>query len=210
MNKRLFVDSRKQFVSKYQSEVKAKSYREYDEQVPEHQAWVDYCSILKRLCDSFSSPINVLDIGCGTGRFFCALRGVHKLYGIDSSREMLNQAMDPLLADVVGRNIEDITLLEQPMLNINIPSGVHLIYSIGLLHEYDDTTTTTVDFYNYLDSILEDDGVALLSYHETSPDMIGCIIGQSDLAGHTMLWSELNGATLLELHPPGTRAGILR
>lgn len=50
------------------------------------------CSTLQRICVSFTRPIKVLDVGCGTGRYFHCLTNVDELTGMDISEEMLQAA----------------------------------------------------------------------------------------------------------------------
>src|SRR5689334_17015007 len=52
--------------------------------------------ILNLISSSFRRPITVLDIGCGTGRYFHCLRNVNKLTGLDLSAEMLRAAQNPV------------------------------------------------------------------------------------------------------------------
>ncbi len=54
---------------------------------------------LGQVCASFDRPIDALDIGCGTGRYFCALRNVRSLVGIDASAAMLEEARHPVNGD---------------------------------------------------------------------------------------------------------------
>jgi ubiquinone/menaquinone biosynthesis C-methylase UbiE len=62
----------------------------------------DHQQIARRLleiCESFPYPIEALDIGCGTGRYFHALENVRKLVGLDVSEEMLERARNPVRAE---------------------------------------------------------------------------------------------------------------
>src|SRR6476661_5782447 len=51
---------------------------------------------LKDICQSFPHPIRVLDVGCGTGRYFHCLVNVRELVGIDLTEEMLRAAENPV------------------------------------------------------------------------------------------------------------------
>ena len=56
---------------------------------------------LRRICRSFSHPIRVLELGCGTGRYFHWLENTDLLVGTDISAEMLKQAAyDFVVSDV--------------------------------------------------------------------------------------------------------------
>ena len=54
---------------------------------------------LRRICRSFPDPVRVLEIGCGTGRYFHWLENVDLLVGVDLSAEMLREAERPLFAE---------------------------------------------------------------------------------------------------------------
>src|ERR1700743_2616180 len=48
--------------------------------------------VLSELTSSFGKPITVLDVGCGTGRYFHCLHNVKQLVGVDVCDEMLKIA----------------------------------------------------------------------------------------------------------------------
>ena len=86
---------------------------------------------LRELCLSFPHPLRVLDVGCGTGRYFHCLRNVDALVGIDISEEMLAAAKNPVCA-------EDITVKEIHLSRANAylssfpPASFDFIYSLGM------------------------------------------------------------------------------
>src|SRR5918993_1430371 len=74
----------------------AKRYRHRDgelEHLPSHQQLLSW---LGDVCDRFERPIDVLDLGCGTGRYFWGLRHVVSLVGLDASTAMLDEARHPV------------------------------------------------------------------------------------------------------------------
>src|SRR4051812_13209243 len=52
--------------------------------------------LLRRICRSFPPGIAVLDVGCGTGRYFHCLENVAHLTGVDISENMLAAARNPV------------------------------------------------------------------------------------------------------------------
>src|SRR5262245_30059705 len=73
----------------------ANMYRAQDESVGRRQAVARLSEWLRALSDRFPDPIDALDLGCGTGRYFHALAGARRLVGIDVSRPMLDRAKRP-------------------------------------------------------------------------------------------------------------------
>jgi len=51
---------------------------------------------LTGVCERFGVPIDVLDLGCGTGRYFRYVRGARRLVGVDVSTPMLDLARHPV------------------------------------------------------------------------------------------------------------------
>src|SRR5688572_1914734 len=63
----------------------AQDYRTQDE---EHIGGRDYqhvSKILRDVCRSFGREIRVLDLGCGTGRYFHCIQNARELVGLDIS-----------------------------------------------------------------------------------------------------------------------------
>ena len=86
---------------------------------------------LSAISSSFGRPISVLDAGCGTGRFFHALKNVHKLVGMDISPEMLHAARQPVKSpEITAGNIE---LIQRNIFFVSFPpQSFDLIYSFGM------------------------------------------------------------------------------
>jgi len=76
-------------------EAYARRYRAHDEEFEQSGPCRDFASWLEQVCRSLPAPIDVLDLGCGTGRYFWALSGVRNLVGIDASAAMLAEAQAP-------------------------------------------------------------------------------------------------------------------
>jgi SAM-dependent methyltransferase len=85
------------------------------------------------ICDRFDRPIDVLDLGCGTGRYFRFVRHARRLVGVDVSKPMLEAAQQP-----VGTvSAETVTLVEADFLAAGFQPGTFdLVYSIGVLAEH--------------------------------------------------------------------------
>jgi ubiquinone/menaquinone biosynthesis C-methylase UbiE len=87
---------------------------------------------LRRICRSFPHPVRVLELGCGTGRYFHWLDNVDLLVGTDISAEMLKQAEHPVLEDEV--TAREIRLVRGNLYEISFePGSFDFIYSLGVL-----------------------------------------------------------------------------
>lgn len=113
----------------------ANRYRAVDDDI-RHSALVEtFGGWLRRLSESFQREITALDLGCGTGRYFWALRNVNELVGIDVSEPMLAQARTPVDAGAIS--VKHTTLLHGDFLSQDLAAGsFDLIYSIGVLAEH--------------------------------------------------------------------------
>src|SRR4029077_19956601 len=69
----------------------AREYRRHDEGLDKVAAYEMFCSWLRDVSLSFGRTIDVLDLGCGTGRYFCAVSNVRTLVGFDASPAMLEE-----------------------------------------------------------------------------------------------------------------------
>ena len=108
----------------------AEKYRARDEggaAVAELGRW------LGEVCDRFDGPIDVLDLGCGTGRYFRFLRRARRLVAVDVSKPMLDAAAHP-----VGEiAVSSVQLVEADFLSSSFaPGRFDLVYSIGVLAEH--------------------------------------------------------------------------
>lgn len=86
---------------------------------------------LRRICASFGRPIRVLEIGCGTGRYFHWLENVELLIGTDLSGDMLREAENPVCAgEITARKIR---LERGNVYTMAFPAGsFDFIYSLGM------------------------------------------------------------------------------
>jgi ubiquinone/menaquinone biosynthesis C-methylase UbiE len=105
---------------------------------------------LKEICLGFPRPINVLDVGCGTGRYFHCLENVDRLVGLDISEEMLEAARNPVLADRI--KVGKVELMRGNAYLADFREGeFELIYSLGMFgHGCPLTIQVLEKFYRWL------------------------------------------------------------
>ena len=116
-------------------ETYARRYRGHDDEFLDSKPCRDFAGWLQRVCGTFQAPIDVLDLGCGTGRYFWTLTGVNALVGIDASRPMLAEARRPYNADRI--TAASVTLIEGDLFRHEFePGRFDLVYSIGVLAEH--------------------------------------------------------------------------
>src|SRR5438093_2220991 len=80
----------------------ARRYRRHDDDFDQSKPCRRFARWLEEVCAAFPGPIDVLDLGCGTGRYFWALRRVRELTGVDASAAMLAEASTPYRADRIS------------------------------------------------------------------------------------------------------------
>ena len=113
----------------------AARYRRVDDEIRRGALVTRFGSWLGAVCDSFGRDIVALDLGCGTGRYFWALRHVRELVGVDVSAAMLAQARRPVDGKAVS--IAQVTLQEGDFLTLRLEDGrFDLAYSVGVLGEH--------------------------------------------------------------------------
>jgi SAM-dependent methyltransferase len=113
----------------------ARRYRAHDDEFDLSEPCRRFAEWLRQVSLQFTPPIDVLDLGCGTGRYFWALAGVRSLVGIDASPAMLAEASRPFNADRI--TAERVTLVEGDLFAYEFqPAQFDLVYSIGVLAEH--------------------------------------------------------------------------
>lgn len=125
-------------------EAAADRYRAHDETLGADAPSMALAAWLGRVCADCGTDLAVIDLGCGTGRYFWALRNVRTLVGVDASRAMLVHARRPYAAD---RVTVASTLLVQADLRCCafVASRADLVYAIGVLAEHVPLTAGLVD-----------------------------------------------------------------
>jgi SAM-dependent methyltransferase len=122
----------------------ARRYRAHDDNFEQSEPCRRFAEWLQLVCATFSGPIDVLDLGCGTGRYFWALRRVRELVGVDASPAMLAEARNPCHADRISAR--SVTLIEGDLFGLEFDAGrFDLVYSIGVLAEHVPFNATIVD-----------------------------------------------------------------
>lgn len=113
----------------------ARKYRKRDEELERVETYQALVRWLGDICDRFGRQIDVLDLGCGTGRYFWGLRNARTLTGIDASGAMLEQAANPTRAGEISAG--HITLVHGDLATHEFPpASFDLVYSIGVLAEH--------------------------------------------------------------------------
>jgi SAM-dependent methyltransferase len=121
----------------------AARYRAHDDALPSSIPSQELASWLAGICGRFTPPIDALDLGCGTGRYFWALAGVRSLVGVDASPAMIAQARHPYRAEAI--TAATITLIEGDLLTQVFPAAsFDLVYSVGVLAEHAPLTITLI------------------------------------------------------------------
>jgi SAM-dependent methyltransferase len=120
-------------------EERATKYSEIDRAGAADVVFVRLSAWLADLCARFGRPISVLDLGCGTGRYFPALgktgptERLRELVGIDASEAMLDRARLAL----PGGDAAATTLIRGDLETCRFePGRFDLVYAIGVLAEH--------------------------------------------------------------------------
>jgi SAM-dependent methyltransferase len=109
-------------------------YRESDESEITSESYKRICNIVADISRSFDYRISVLDLGCGTGRYFHCLQNVERLIGVDIALDMLKHARNPVKSDKISADRIDLICSNVFDLHL-IPDSFDFIYSIGILGE---------------------------------------------------------------------------
>lgn len=119
-------------MSEIRCKFEALDYRKSDEF---HVLGEDYRrvrQVLSGVCKAYLSPIDVLDLGCGTGRYFHCIKNVKTLTGVDLCPHMIEQAHHPVnAAEISAAKIRLIHADFRDRLPFELNS-FDLIYSVGV------------------------------------------------------------------------------
>jgi SAM-dependent methyltransferase len=179
----------------------ARKYREHDDELDHVEAYRAFCAWLRQICERFDRPIDVLDLGCGTGRYFRALSGVRSLVGIDASVAMLVEARHPVGADAI--TAASIELIHGDIVTQLFERGrFDLVYSIGVLAEHMPLDHALVDKVH--DWLAPGGQFAFTTVHPASPS-VRLTMGRA--LGRLML-PVASGALRQRLHERLTAGGL--
>jgi len=109
----------------------AKRYRESDETIDNQEQF----DILRNESLLLNPENIVLDLGCGTGRYFHCLPGVQRLIGVDCSGSMLLEAKNPYMQEEI--KAMKIDLVRADINKLPFKKDIfNFAYSIGVLGEH--------------------------------------------------------------------------
>jgi len=115
-----------------------------------------WAAMISETASSFSHPIAVLDLGCGTGRYFHAVTNAERYVGVDISLAMLELAKEPVQKPGVP-----VQLIRGEIYSIEFkPRSFDLIFSIGVLGE---SIPFTLKLCNKFSSMLKPRGKILFT-----------------------------------------------
>lgn len=111
----------------------------YEDLAPTDPGYDVYADAIRSGCRHKAGGVRVLDLGCGTGRWFHCLENIRFLVGVDASRPMLAIAKDRLRRADQESNGQcfPYALIEADIRTISFAQeGFDFIYSTGVLGEY--------------------------------------------------------------------------
>jgi SAM-dependent methyltransferase len=122
----------------------ARKYRDRDEALLAERSYQNLISWLQQVCGRFHHRIDVLDLGCGTGRYFWGVSNARSLVGFDASPAMLARARHPVGADRI--TARELRLEQGDLAAHEFPdASFDLVYSIGVLAEHVPLDAAIVD-----------------------------------------------------------------
>ena len=153
----------------------AEKYRAHDDTLADSVPYLGFVAWLQRICDQFRRPIDALELGCGTGRYFNALKGARSIVGIDASADMLALAKTPYRAESI--TAETITLIQGDIFSEPLSEAAFdLVYSIGVLAEHAPFNSEIADRVHR--ALRPEGRFAFSTVHPDSPS-IGASLGRT-------------------------------
>lgn len=112
----------------------AAEYRRSDDCGINDPMHTDLGQLLDTVSSSFGHDICVLDLGCGTGRYFHCLKNLKRLTGVDASPDMLAMAKHPVMESHIAVPVE---LIYGNIADVSFPArSFDLIYCLGVLGDF--------------------------------------------------------------------------
>lgn len=113
----------------------ARKYRDRDDALQQEATYQALIAWLRQVSGRFTHRLDVLDLGCGTGRYFWGVDNARSLVGLDASAAMLAEARQPIRADRIG--VPEVTLVHGDLATHRFADqAFDLVYSIGVLAEH--------------------------------------------------------------------------
>ncbi|MCG3154505.1 MAG: tRNA (cmo5U34)-methyltransferase [bacterium] len=178
--------------------IQAHSYRiDGDKKARSLPSYQKYFSDLNGLCREFQHEIHVLDLGCGTGRYFACLENVKHLIGIDLVLSMLREARETFRS-VAGLHNDQVSLINTDVHYVgrilHANCRFDLVYSIGTFAEY---TSLEVSDLNAIHDLLAEGGVMYLTTVQFRSDFYGHL-DRLIQRGKAFILSFLSGSQMLQ------------
>ena len=146
-----------------------------------------WAGMIFKIASSIPHRISVLDLGCGTGRYFSSVDNAERYVGVDISPSMLALAKNP-----VRKGVVPVQLIQGDLSSIEFkPHSFDLIFSIGVLGEH---IPFTVQFCNKVCSMLKPRGKVLVTVMDAqTPQSNGGIKRKLALTTYPFLPEDLKG-----------------
>jgi SAM-dependent methyltransferase len=150
----------------FYSDAYALVYREGDNAGLSDWTHVSWCERLRKISASFDKPIAVLDLGCGTGRYFHCLQNAQSLVGVDVSESMLKIAKENPVRQVEITAC-DIHLIHDDIQLVTFPAdSFDFVYCVGV---FGDFIPISLTFIARIREWLKSGGVAFMTIMESQP-----------------------------------------
>ncbi len=172
-------------VAKDYSDKVAADYRKAE--LRDHVSGRMWAGMISQMASSFSHRIAVLDLGCGTGRYFHSVTNAERYVGVDISPAMLELAKKP-----VRKSVVPVQLIQGDIYNVQFrPRSFDLIFSIGVLGDH---APFTVEFCNKVWSMLKPGGKIFFTVMDAQTEHSkGGMKRKLALAAYSFLPSSLKG-----------------